>query len=64
MTLKNGNDVISSVVDAIGFRTIEVKSGQLLVNGQPILIKGVNRHEHDSKSGHVIRKNYLFFDLF
>ena len=63
MTLKNGNDVISSTVDAIGFRIIEVKSGQLLVNGQPILIKGVNRHEHDSKSGHVISKALMEEDI-
>ena len=38
----------------IGFRTVEIKDGKLMVNGQYILIKGVNRHEHDPYTGHVI----------
>ena len=32
---------------------VEIKDGQLLVNGRPILIKGVNRHEHDPDTGHA-----------
>ena len=47
---KKGN-VIEVVGAKVGFRTSEVKDGQLLVNGKPILIKGVNRHEHDSYTG-------------
>tara|TARA_Y100001968_G_scaffold333480_1_gene396549 strand:+ start:2869 stop:6105 length:3237 start_codon:yes stop_codon:yes gene_type:complete len=63
ITLKNGNNIISSVADEIGFRTIQVKGGQLLVNGQPILIKGVNRHEHDPNTGHVISKKLMEEDI-
>ena len=63
MTLKNGNKIISSVADEIGFRTIQVKEGQLLVNGMPILIKGVNRHEHDAETGHVISKDLMEEDI-
>ncbi|MGK0259690.1 MAG: beta-galactosidase [Candidatus Azotimanducaceae bacterium] len=37
----------------VGFRTIEIVSGQLTVNGQPIMIRGVNKHEHDAERGHV-----------
>jgi beta-galactosidase len=37
----------------IGFRNIRIENGQLLVNGVPVTIKGVNRHEHDPKTGHV-----------
>ena len=37
-----------------GFRTSEVRGGQLLVNGQPILIRGVNRHEHDPDQGRTM----------
>ena len=37
-----------------GFRTVEIKGGQLLVNGQPILIKGVNRHEMNPYKGYVV----------
>ena len=39
-----------------GFRTVEIKGGQLLVNGQAILIKGVNRHELDPYKGYVVSK--------
>lgn len=37
-----------------GFRMVEVKDGRLLVNGQPIVLRGVNRHEHDPDSGRVV----------
>ncbi len=47
----------------IGFRTSEIKNGQLLVNGQPVLIKGVNRHEHDPVTGHVISKESMLHDV-
>ena len=38
---------VEAVTTRIGFRTSEIKNGQLLVNGIPVLLKGVNRHEHD-----------------
>ncbi|MFC2175825.1 glycoside hydrolase family 2 TIM barrel-domain containing protein [Bacteroidota bacterium] len=47
----------------IGFRTSEIKGGQLLVNGQPILIKGVNRHEHSFVGGHVITEEEMIADI-
>jgi len=47
----------------IGFRTAEVKNGQFLVNGKPILIKGVNRHEHDPVKGHVVTKASMLEDI-
>ena len=46
-----------------GFRRSEVKNGQLLVNGQPILIKGVNRHDHNPKTGHYVTKDDIRADL-
>lgn len=51
------------VVQQVGFRTVEVKDGQLKVNGQPIYIKGVNRHEHDPESGHVISHALMEKDI-
>ncbi|SVB95152.1 uncharacterized protein METZ01_LOCUS248006, partial [marine metagenome] len=63
ITLKNGYDVITTITNKIGFRTIEVSGGQLLVNGQAILIKGVNRHEHDPKTGHVISRELMKKDI-
>jgi beta-galactosidase len=38
---------------SVGFRQIEVKDGQVHINGTPVLFKGVNRHEHDPNTGHV-----------
>lgn len=47
----------------VGFRKVEIKDGQLLVNGKPILIKGTNRHEHNSKTGHTISVESMINDL-
>jgi beta-galactosidase len=47
----------------VGFRTSEVKGGQLLVNGKPVYIKGVNRHEHDEINGHVVSEELMIRDI-
>jgi len=52
--LKNGENSLEYESHKIGFRNVEIKNGQLMVNGIPILIKGVNRHEHDEFMGHVV----------
>ncbi|WP_439185364.1 glycoside hydrolase family 2 TIM barrel-domain containing protein [Carboxylicivirga taeanensis] len=57
------NNIVESTSIDIGFRTVEIKGGQLLVNGQPILIKGVNRHEHDEFFGHVISEQSMVEDI-
>lgn len=46
-----------------GFRTVEIKNAQILVNGQPILIKGVNRHEIDPYTGQVISQESMLEDV-
>ncbi|MBC8054582.1 MAG: DUF4981 domain-containing protein [Sphingobacteriaceae bacterium] len=47
----------------VGFRKIEIKDSQLHVNGTPVLIKGVNRHEHDDVEGHVVSKESMIKDI-
>jgi beta-galactosidase/beta-glucuronidase len=47
----------------VGFRQIEIKDKQLHVNGVPILIRGVNRHEHDPDSGHTISRESMIADI-
>lgn len=47
----------------VGFRRIEIKDGQLHLNGQPLLIKGVNRHEHDMITGHAITEASMEYDI-
>lgn len=47
----------------VGFRRVEVRNGQLLLNGKPVLIKGVNRHEHDMLNGHAISEASMELDI-
>ncbi|MEI6893915.1 MAG: glycoside hydrolase family 2 TIM barrel-domain containing protein [Colwellia sp.] len=47
----------------IGFKRVEISHSQLLVNGKPVLIKGVNRHEHDPDNGHVISRKSMLRDI-
>ncbi len=47
----------------VGFRQVELGNGQLLVNGAPILIRGVNRHEHDPDVGHAITIESMIEDI-
>lgn len=55
--------VVDEVALRVGFREVEIKNGQMLVNGQPILIKGVNRHDHDPDTGQVVSKERMVQDL-
>ncbi len=47
----------------VGFRSVEIKDSQLLVNGQPILIKGVNRHELYPTSGYNLTEEQMEADI-
>lgn len=57
------NRLLEMTTQQVGFRKIEIKNGLLLVNGQPILIKGVNRHETDPQTGHVISREAMIKDI-
>ncbi|MFA9453555.1 MAG: glycoside hydrolase family 2 TIM barrel-domain containing protein, partial [Candidatus Aminicenantaceae bacterium] len=47
----------------VGFREVEMRGGQVLVNGQPVLFKGVNRHEHDPVTGHYMTRDSMVRDI-
>ena len=51
------------VAQKVGFRKVEIRNGQLLVNGQPIYIKGANRHELDPDGGYVVSRERMLQDL-
>ena len=55
--------VVEQLENHVGFRTSEIKDGKLLINGQYVLIKGVNRHEHDPYTGHVISHESMEKDI-
>ncbi|MFN8254577.1 MAG: glycoside hydrolase family 2 TIM barrel-domain containing protein [Bacteroidales bacterium] len=57
---KNTVEVVSC---KIGFRTSEIKNGQLCVNGKPIYIRGVNRHDTDPYTGHVVSRESMENDI-
>lgn len=64
LNLKNAEgENLESVSQRIGFRTVEIRNKQLLVNGQPILIKGVNLHEHHDRTGHVVDEETMLKDI-
>ncbi len=62
-TVKKGDKVIEQIPLTVGFRKVEIKNAQLLVNGQPILIKGVDRHELDPDGGYVVSRDRMEQDL-
>ncbi len=62
-TLSSGGKVIEAIPFKVGFRNVEIKGGQLLVNGQPILIKGANRHEMDPETGYIVSRDRMLQDI-
>ncbi|WP_281644426.1 glycoside hydrolase family 2 TIM barrel-domain containing protein [Bacteroides zoogleoformans] len=64
ISLKRPNgDVIEATGCKVGFRTVEIKNKQLLINGQPILLKGVNYHEHNEYTGHYVTEDLMKKDF-
>ena len=63
LQLKKGDEVLEAVRKQVGFRHIEIKGGQLLVNGQPVLIKGADRHELDPDGGYVVSVERMIQDI-
>ncbi|MEN1783861.1 MAG: glycoside hydrolase family 2 TIM barrel-domain containing protein [Bacteroidota bacterium] len=62
--LKDGqNNSVDATELKIGFKNVMVKNGQLLVNGKAVLLKGVNRHEHDPVNGHVVSTESMIADI-
>ena len=64
LELKDANgQTVERVTQQVGFRDINIRNGQLLINGQPIKIRGVNRHEHDPLRGRVMTEELMLKDL-
>ena len=64
VSLKNAqNELIECEAYQVGFRKVEIKSGLLTLNGEPLLIRGVNRHEHHPTLGHVMTEQDMLHDI-
>ncbi|MCA5003757.1 glycoside hydrolase family 2 TIM barrel-domain containing protein [Sphingobacterium bovistauri] len=64
ITLRDGkNNIIETTSHRIGFRKVEIKDGQLFVNGKKILVKGVNLHEFNKETGNVVDSVYMLRNI-
>ena len=63
LTLKSGNQVTETLSSRTGFREVEIKGRAFLVNGTPIKLKGVNRHENWPDVGHAVTESQMIRDL-
>ena len=63
VTFKRKNSIYEVIPIKVGFRKIEIKKSQVLVNGQPVLFKGVNRHEMDPDNGYFVSKERMIQDI-
>lgn len=55
--------VVERAEQRLGFRSVEVKGGQVLINGAPIRFRGVNRHEHDPLTARVMTEERMLQDV-
>ena len=63
ITLKNKQGAAEVIPQKVGFRNVEIKNAQLLVNGQPVLVKGADRHEIDPDGGYVVSLERMIQDI-
>ena len=61
--LDPSGEVLEATAMGIGFRRVETAGGRLLLNGRPIGLRGVNRHEHDPERAHVVDDASMLEDI-
>ena len=62
LSLTNGMET-TFTASKIGFRKVEIKDSELMVNGVPLIVHGTNRHEHDAETGHTLTKESMIKDI-
>lgn len=63
VSLIKGGKVSETFAHRFGFRKVEMKNGQFLVNGSAVIMRGVNRHEHDPENGRTITEESMIKDI-
>jgi len=64
LSLRDANGtLLETITTKIGFRSVEIKRGLLLINGVPITLKGVNMQEHNPETGHVVTEELMMKDI-
>ena len=61
--IDSAGEVIDCEAYQVGFRVVEISDGQLKVNGEALLIRGVNRHEHHPEKGHAVSREDMLVDI-
>ncbi|RBW47920.1 beta-galactosidase, partial [Psychromonas sp. B3M02] len=61
--LNDQGELVDCEAYQVGFRVVEISDGQLKINGQALLIRGVNRHEHHPEKGHAVSKQDMLADI-
>jgi beta-galactosidase len=61
--LVDRDDLLDNVVLSVGFRRVEIQGHELLINGRAILLKGVNRHDHDPRAGKAVTRESIRHDI-
>ncbi|PGH14334.1 hypothetical protein AJ79_03156 [Helicocarpus griseus UAMH5409] len=62
-TAENTSQAIQTIRHKVGFRVVEMKNGNITVNGKPILLRGVNRHDHHPRFGRAVPLSFIREDL-
>ncbi|QDU90400.1 Beta-galactosidase [Pirellulimonas nuda] len=60
--IDEGGTSVETVACDVGFRRVEIAEGRLLINGRPVRLRGVNRHEHDPSTGHAVTYQRMLED--
>ena len=64
LTLLNNNGEVLEVIPwKVGFRNVEIRDGVFFINNMPLKLKGVNRHEHNRKTGQVVSREDILRDI-
>ncbi len=64
LTLKDSaGKVIEVIPSRVGFRKVEIRNARILINGQPAVFRGVNRHEHSPDTGHYLDRALMIRDI-
>ena len=64
LTLRDSDGKSVEVIpQRVGFRKVEIKNGRFRLNGVPVLVKGVNRHEHSADTGHTVSRASMLRDI-
>ena len=64
VSLKNpAGECVEATAIRVGFRRVEVKNNELLINGRAVMIKGVNRHEHEDTRGKAVTRESMIADI-